>query len=232
MQNEMRNAIVNYMNVVQGNERTGRMPLASPLHPRLRKIYTYLKPKFEEIIIGDHNLLSLQEHRDKFLKYLPTDDLQRRVQTLWKNAGDQAGDNLWKIFQEEYNKAKRGKLVKDNDLSIEALVLKYMYPRIDANVSTGINHLLKSPWCVHPKTGKICVPIDATKPDDFNCEKVPTLTSVINELGEAQLGKEEGDSVTPPCLVPFMKTFKTFLRKSAVQSAKENNKQEGESEAF
>ena len=137
---------------------------------------------------------------------------------MWKNAGDQAGDNLWKIFLEEYNKAKRGKSVKDNDLSIEALVLKYMYPRIDANVSTGINHLLKSPWCVHPKTGKICVPIDATKPDDFNCEEVPTLTSVINELAEAQLvgSTEEGDSVTPPCLVPFMKTFKTFLRKSAI----------------
>ena len=45
-------------------------------------------------------------------------------------------------------------------MSIEALILTYLYPRIDVNVSTGINHLLKSPWCVHPKTGKICVPID------------------------------------------------------------------------
>jgi len=61
-------------------------------------------------------------------------------------------------------------------MSVEALVLTYLYPRIDVNVSTGINHLLKSPWCVHPKTGKICVPIDARRPDAFDCTRVPTLT--------------------------------------------------------
>lgn len=62
------------------------------------------------------------------------------------------------------------------DLSLQALIFTYLYPRIDANVSTGINHLLKSPWCVHPKTGKICVPIDPKRPDDFIVSEVPTLT--------------------------------------------------------
>lgn len=72
-------------------------------------------------------------------------------------------------------------------LSKEALVFTYLYPRLDANVSTGINHLLKSPWCVHPKTGKICVPIDPTKPHDFIVSKVPTLTECINELGQGKV---------------------------------------------
>ena len=88
-------------------------------------------------------------------------------------------------------------------------MLTYLYPRIDANVSTGINHLLKSPWCIHPKTGKICVPIDPKNPDAFNCERVPTLTTVINEIGSGQ--REVGQSTTTPSLEPFMRTFKEFL---------------------
>jgi len=79
-------------------------------------------------------------------------------------------------------------------------------------VSTGINHLLKSPFCVHPKTGKICVPIDPRDPEAFKVSKVPTLTSVINELGQGQNNREDGGSSTPQCLVPYMETFHNFLK--------------------
>lgn len=38
-------------------------------------------------------------------------------------------------------------------------VCSYVWPRIDANVSSHINHTLKSPFSVHPGTGRVSVPI-------------------------------------------------------------------------
>lgn len=66
--------------------------------------------------------------------------------------------------------------------TIEDIKLQYLYPRIDAEVSKHQNHLLKSPFVVHPGTGRVCVPVDPSKVDEFDPETVPTVGMLLREL--------------------------------------------------
>ena len=103
------------------------------------------------------------------------------------------------------------------DLNKEALILAYLYPRLDANVSTGINHLLKSPF-------------DPNNVQNFKLAEVPTLTKVINELGQVQKEKkeesgeiksQEDDSIVSlPSLEPYLLIFKNHIRKCVIKQDK------------
>lgn len=95
-------------------------------------------------------------------------------------------------------------------------MLQLTYPRLDINVSKQLNHLLKSPFCVHPKTGKICVPIDPSNVEEFSPETVPTLSQLINELLElnSESLSKDGKSLKEyerTALNPSIQLFKKFL---------------------
>ena len=111
---------------------------------------------------------------------------------------------------------------------MEALVFAYLYPRIDAHVSTNINHLLKLPFCVHPKTGNICVPFDPNNYENFVLAEVPTLTIVINELGQASRNQaaaaEQDESqdkgLVLPSFEPYLKLFRKHIQKCVIAEQK------------
>lgn len=75
--------------------------------------------------------------------------------------------------------------------AMEDIILFYTYPRIDAEVSKHRNHLLKAPFCVHPKTGRVCVPVDPERIEDFNPEAVPTVNQLLQELDTYRRSESE-----------------------------------------
>lgn len=68
---------------------------------------------------------------------------------------------------------------------INKILFACTYPRLDMEVSKKMNHLLKAPFCVHPKTGKVCVPIRVEDAEAFNPEQVITVQQLVTELSNS-----------------------------------------------
>ncbi|KAJ2792812.1 p48 polypeptide of DNA primase, partial [Coemansia helicoidea] len=93
------------------------------------------------------------------------------------------------------------------------MMLQLAYPRLDENVTTHLNHLLKSPFCIHPKTGRVCTPIAPDQFDSFDPFAAPTLGQLLREIDQ-----EAGDAAATS-LAPYTAAFEQFV--AALQPAPE-----------
>ncbi|KAF9764685.1 DNA primase small subunit [Nosema granulosis] len=92
------------------------------------------------------------------------------------------------IFPEEYTKIlmKYSDYMKEQNFEDVSTpfttkdLYKKMFIKLDKDVTTSHIHLIKMPFCVHPSSGKLSVPIDVEKIDSFSVDDVPSLQDVIN----------------------------------------------------
>jgi len=73
----------------------------------------------------------------------------------------------------------------------KSVIFQYLYPRIDANVTKQLNHLLKIPFSFHPKTARLCLPISIERIDEFVPHNVPTLSQLCADLNVTDVMKRK-----------------------------------------
>ncbi|KAI5185640.1 DNA primase small subunit [Nematocida homosporus] len=54
------------------------------------------------------------------------------------------------------------------------------FPKLDQAVTKQTKHLLKAPFCIHPRTEKVCVPLTLQDLDTLSLANLPTLSSVLH----------------------------------------------------
>jgi DNA primase small subunit len=94
---------------------------------------------------------------------------------------------------------------------LDRAVLACAYPRLDVDVSKKRNHLLKAPFCVHPKTGKVCVPFAPGDADGFDVDAVPTAASLLDARGAAAAAGESVAGGWEGPLAPALAVFREGL---------------------
>ena len=221
MDDAKRKALANYLVLVTGSEHGKKMGIKRPLHPHIDRSLKILNPYFQNEVLADQDPWASAERAEKLLQSLPDKQLTAALQKKWDSTPDRSSNQKWADID---TVAEAGNLSKD--FSARQLVeakqdirLEYTYPRLDAEVSKKLNHLLKSPFVVHPGTGRVCVPIDTRNLEEFDPFTVPTVTQLLQEIdgwdkSHSNMSDEEKMKVQDwqrTSLKPYVEYFRGYV---------------------
>lgn len=190
---DARSAVAEYLTLIKGGEnQTKKVVLPqSYLHPSVQRAIDMITDVFKSYAIDGQDFLGTEEKREKVLSLIPDEGVKSEIKNFisQQNQDKLNSFNVWQTITEIVSKNQSSKASgKDGGKSkrvVEEIMLQYCYPRLDVNVSKGLNHLLKSPFCIHPKTGRVCVPMDPERIVSFKPDSVPTISQLCDELGES-----------------------------------------------
>ncbi|KAK7428731.1 p48 polypeptide of DNA primase [Neonectria magnoliae] len=218
MDDQKRRAIAGYLEVVKGGAQSGKkVNLWRPLHPHLSRSLDILKDHFQDDVLAEQDPWASSEQAEKLLQLLPDRVLNESLRKKWDAAPGRSSASKWADIDAV---AKTG---ASKNLDTKALreakqdiVLEYTYPRLDIEVSKKLNHLLKSPFVVHPGTGRVCVPINTKNLEDFDPLNVPTVQGLLAEIDAwKEEDEEEGakniSDWEKTSLKPYIDQFRLFV---------------------
>jgi DNA primase small subunit len=227
LNNEQRSAIADYFRVYKGNENNAKKVslIGQALHPFLTRSYTdVLEVFFEKKMLCNQNLFSSQERYEKILAMIPDESISSELHRKWQESKRSSKEDINVVRWDQLKHVLQSGKQKAQGIRrcVEEIVFTYTYPRIDMEVSKHMNHLLKAPFCVHPKTGRVCVPIDPNHCEDFDPTTVPTLSKLLTEMNAGGLRAESDNEWDKTSLGKSVRYFKTVFLQPLLKSCKED----------
>ena len=194
LDDEKRKAITGYFEVLKGGAQGGkRVNVKRPLHPHLVRSLDILKPYFQSNILADQEPFLSEAGQERLLQLLPDKQLNDALRKKWASSPDRPSVRKWADI--DALAATGVSETLDTRALMEAkqdILLEYTYPRLDVEVGKKRIHLLKSPFVVHPGTGRVCVPITTTgdmeQAEAFDPLTVPKVTELLKEVDTFHTG--------------------------------------------
>ncbi|XP_063878131.1 LOW QUALITY PROTEIN: DNA primase small subunit-like [Scylla paramamosain] len=203
-----RSAVAEYLQLVKGGEghhQEKSVFLLSCILP-LRRAETIVKKYFSEVVLEEQDMLGTPERWKKFLKLIPDQGLQEHLGQT--HAAVQA--------------------LRKNLLT--EIILQYTYPRLDINVTKGLNHLLKSPFSIHSQDRAGCACASTPrKAEEFDPTTVPLVSQLLDEInaydGDKSENMEEYKKTSmKECMALFDSFLASLAKDNIIQKAEESDK--------
>ena len=200
-----------------------------------------MKGYFQSDILENQDPWATPEKTEYLLQLLPDKILNDALRKKWDSAPGRTSTSKWADIDVLAKAGVSPSL--DGKVLLEAkkdVILEYTYPRLDVEVSKKLIHLLKSPFVVHPGTGRVCVPIDTKTLENFDPLAVPTVTELLGEIDEWDAAHTKDDNndtarmniqdYEKTRLKPFLDFFKAHV--AAILKAERGVKREREDGAI
>jgi DNA primase small subunit len=214
LDDQKRRSIAGYLELLKGGDNSGKkVNTRRPLHPHVDRSLNILKEHFQSAILADQDPWAEDEKAAHLLNLIPDLTLRAALQKKWDSSPSRPSASKWADIDAVAKSGALSKTPRDLVDAKQDIVLEYTYPRLDAEVSKKLNHLLKSPFVVHPGTGRVCVPIDTRKVEEFDPLGVPTVTQLLAEIDEWE-GEDAEKKVQDwekTSLRPYVEYFKRFV---------------------
>ena len=206
LKDDGRIAIANYIKYKLANVKMDISPeLKEPLHPMYERAIKVCDEYFKDVL-DEQNLLN-NEKGQNLLKglikaYFVKDYNEAKIQDILDDPEVKKSSQKLKFIEEILSKIPKTEVTRG--LCINDFKLNILYPRLDINVSTHINHLLKSPFCIHPKTGLVAVPLSEEDILNFKMDDIPRLDQLVNDFKNGKNNENFNK---------YVKFFKGFVEK-------------------